>query len=98
MKRQLSPDPIISREVDILDLPSQYTENIETFRQVLNIQALDNSLGKVLQILKELEHQAKQSICTLKFSATSALVKPTQDSKTTGFDPQNQIMLWLQDV
>ena len=37
MNRQHSPDPIRSREVDIYDLLSQYTENIETFRQVLNI-------------------------------------------------------------
>ena len=36
-KSQLIPEPIIQRIVDILDLPSQYTEDIETFRQVLNI-------------------------------------------------------------
>ena len=37
MKEQLSPDLIISRKVDLSDLPSQYIEDIETFRQVLNI-------------------------------------------------------------
>ena len=37
MMRQLSPDPIISREVNISDLPSQYTEDIGKLRQVLNI-------------------------------------------------------------
>ena len=37
MKSQFNPDPIISGEVDVSDLPTQYTEGIETFRQVLNI-------------------------------------------------------------
>ena len=36
-KTQLNPDPILSREVDGSDLPSQYTEDVETFTQVLNI-------------------------------------------------------------
>ena len=36
-KNQLNPDPIYSRDLDVADLPSQYTEDIETFRQVLNI-------------------------------------------------------------
>ena len=33
----LTEDAVISRKVDIFDLPSQNTEDIETFRQVLNI-------------------------------------------------------------
>ena len=37
VRRELPPDPIYSREVDLSDLPSQYTEDIETFRQVLGI-------------------------------------------------------------
>ena len=43
-KRQLSPDPIISRKVhvDISDLPSQYNDGIETFRQVLNMNIPDS--------------------------------------------------------
>ena len=36
-KSFLTPDPIILREVDMSDLPSQYTEDIDLFRQVLNI-------------------------------------------------------------
>ena len=36
-KSQLNPDPIFSREVDVSDLLSQYTEDIETLRQVHNI-------------------------------------------------------------
>ena len=36
MKRQLSPD-LISREVDIGDIPSQYKEAINTFCQVIKI-------------------------------------------------------------
>ena len=31
-KSLLSPDPIIPREVDMSDLPSDYTEDIELFR------------------------------------------------------------------
>ena len=37
VRRELPPDPIYSREVDLSDLPLQYTEDIETFRQVLGI-------------------------------------------------------------
>ena len=36
-KPLLTPDPIIPRNVDISDLPSDYTQDIEPFRQVLNI-------------------------------------------------------------
>ena len=36
-KSQMNPDPIFPREVDVSDLPSQYTEYIEMFRQVPNI-------------------------------------------------------------
>ena len=31
------PDPVFYREVDMSDLPSQYTEDIDTFRQILNL-------------------------------------------------------------
>ena len=37
VSRELPPDSIYSRKVDLSDLPSQYTEDIETFRQVLDI-------------------------------------------------------------
>ena len=30
------PDPVFYREVDMSGLPSQYTEEIETLRQILN--------------------------------------------------------------
>ena len=36
-KSKLDPDLMFYREVDMSDLPSQYTEDIETFRQVLNL-------------------------------------------------------------
>ena len=36
-KPKLDPDPIFYREVDMSDLPSQYTEDIETFRQILKL-------------------------------------------------------------
>ena len=31
------PDPLVYRELDTSDLPSQYTEDIETFRQILKL-------------------------------------------------------------
>ena len=31
------PDPVFYREVDMSDLPSQYAEEVETFRHVLDI-------------------------------------------------------------
>ena len=31
------PDPILYREVNLSDLPSQYTEDIETFGQILKL-------------------------------------------------------------
>ena len=33
---QASTDPVFYREVDMSDLPSQYTEEVETFRQILD--------------------------------------------------------------
>ena len=35
VRRKLPPDLIYSQEVDLSDLPLQYAEDIETFRQVL---------------------------------------------------------------
>ena len=34
---QDSTDPVFYREVDMTDLPSQYTEEVETFRQILDL-------------------------------------------------------------
>ena len=34
---QASTDPVFYREVDMSDLPSQYTEEVETFRQILDL-------------------------------------------------------------
>ena len=36
-KQKSDPDPVHYREEDISDLPSQYTEDTETFRQILNL-------------------------------------------------------------
>ena len=36
-KPNLDPDPVFYREVDMSDLPSQYTEDIKTFRQILKL-------------------------------------------------------------
>ena len=38
------PDPAFYQEVDMSDLPSQYTENIETFRQFLILPDPRNSM------------------------------------------------------
>ena len=35
--QQDSTDPVFYREVDMSDLPSQYAEEVETFRQILNL-------------------------------------------------------------
>ena len=36
-KQKSDPDPVLYQKVDMSDLPSQYTENIETIKQILNI-------------------------------------------------------------
>ena len=36
-QQQLDPDPVFYREVDMSDLPSQYAEEIETFRHILDL-------------------------------------------------------------
>ena len=36
-KQQTDPDPVFYSEVDMSDLPSQYAEDIQTFRQSLNL-------------------------------------------------------------
>ena len=36
-QHQDSTDPVFYREVDMSDLPSQYAEEVETFRQILNL-------------------------------------------------------------
>ena len=36
-QQQDNPDPVFNREVDISDLPSQYTEEVETFRHILDL-------------------------------------------------------------
>ena len=35
--KQHDPDPVFYREVDMSDLPSQYAEEIETFRHILDL-------------------------------------------------------------
>ena len=57
VRRELPPDPIYSREVD---LPSQYTEDIETFRQVLGIPDPKHSMPVSNLIVGLNEEQEKQ--------------------------------------
>ena len=60
VRRELPPDPIYSREVDLSDLPSQYTEDIETFRQVLGIPDPKHSMPVSNLIMGLNEEQEKQ--------------------------------------
>ena len=36
-KQKSDPDPVLYRDVNMSDLPSQCTEDIETFRQIVNL-------------------------------------------------------------
>ena len=60
VRRELPPDPVYSREVDLRDLPSQYTEDIETFRQVLGIPDPKHSMPVSNLIMGLNEEQEKQ--------------------------------------
>ena len=60
VRRELPPDPIYSREVDLSDLTSQYTEDIETFRQVLGILDPKHSMPVSNLIMGLNEEQEKQ--------------------------------------
>ena len=62
VRRELPPDPIYSREVDLSDLPSQYTEDIETFRQVLGIPDPKHTMPVSNLILGLNEEQEKQEV------------------------------------
>ena len=116
---QHDPDPPYYREVALSDIPSQYSEEVDTFRRILSlpdpresmprsstsvlglddekgrqeptfqdkIQELNTDFAKIcitprppgapvakvpLLVLKELEHQARQNISTLNFTAAFA--------------------------
>ena len=60
VRRELPPDPIYSQEVDLSDLPSHYTEDIETFRQVLGIPDPKHSMPVSNLIMGVNEEQEKQ--------------------------------------
>ena len=60
VRRELPPDPIYSWEVDLSGLPSQYTEDIETFRQVLGIPDPKHSMPVSNLIMGLNEEQEKQ--------------------------------------
>ena len=59
VRRELPPDPIFSGEVDLSDLPSQYTD-IESFRQVLGIPDPKHSMPVSNLIMGLNEEQEKQ--------------------------------------
>ena len=60
VRRELPTDPIYSREVDLSDSPSQYTEDIETFRQVLGIPDPKHSMAVSDLVMGLHEEQGKQ--------------------------------------
>ena len=60
VRRELPPDPIYSREGDLSDLPSQYTEDIETFKQVLGIPDPKHSMPVSNLVMGLNEEQEKQ--------------------------------------
>ena len=76
MKRQLSPDQIISREVDISDLPSHYTEDFETFRQLSNIPGPKNSIPVFSASVMDLNKGAQKQDLRFK-SATFLSANPS---------------------
>ena len=53
------PDPVHFREVDVSDLPCQYTEDIETFRQILNLPDPRESMSRASTTLWALNKVAK---------------------------------------
>ena len=65
--QQDSTDPVFYREVDLSDLPSQYTEEVETFRQILDLpdprETLPRSSTTVLGLDKEKGQQELRPRC-----------------------------------
>ena len=45
-KQKSDPDPVLYWQVDVSDLHSQHTEDIETFRQILNLPDLRDSMPR----------------------------------------------------
>ena len=60
VRRKLPPGPIYSWEVDLSDLQSPYTEDVETFRQVLGIPDPKHSMPVSNLIMGLNEEQEKQ--------------------------------------
>ena len=78
MKRQLGHNTIISREVDLIssDLPYQYTEDIETFRRVLNIPHPRNSMP-VSTLVMGLNAVAQKQVCRPKWLSAFVPANPS---------------------
>ena len=60
-QHQDSTDPVFYRDLDMSDLPSQYAEKVETFRQILDLpdprETLSKSSTTVLDLADEKGHQ-----------------------------------------
>ena len=76
-KSLLTPDPIIPREVDMSDLPSDYTEDIELFRQVLNIPDPRDSMPVPSASVWGLNKVAQQRVLRPKGPSAMLPVSPT---------------------
>ena len=73
----LTPDPIIPREVDMSDLPCDYTEDIELFRQILRIPDPRDSMPVPSASVWGLNKVAQQRVLRPKGPSAILPVKPT---------------------
>ena len=74
-QHQDSTDPVFYREVDMSDLPSQYTEEVETFRQILDLpdprETLPRSSTTVLGLDDKKGAKAWRPLCYAPFESYS---------------------------
>ena len=87
-KQKSDPDPVLYWEVDTSDLSSQYTKDIETFRQILNLPDPRDSMPRSSTTLwalndvadqQELRPRAPSSMLPLSSELKDAFVKFEQD-------------------
>ena len=58
--QQDSTDPVFYREVDMSDLPSQYAEEVETFRQILEVPDRRETLPRSFTTVLGLDNEKGQ--------------------------------------
>ena len=62
-RRQTDPDPVFYRVVDMSDLPSQYAEDIETLRQILNLPDPKDTMPRSSTTILALDDEKGQQEC-----------------------------------